>query len=330
MDRSRANGSRFDPAGSAGHYESWFARGNHPSRPLAFWIRYTIFTPRGRPQDARGELWAIVFDGERDETVAVKQDVPIADCEFASAGLDVSIGDAILTDDELRGSSRTADRQISWALSYDGGTPPLMLLPERLYTGGFPKAKALVGRPGCRFRGTLEVGTRTFEIDGWLGSQNHNWGSRHTDRYAWGQVAGFDDAPRAFLECSTARIKLGPFWSPWLTLVVLRLEDEEIVINDLFRATRAQASIEGFAWTFDTRRNDLIVRGRIEAPAHRFVGLRYANPPGGEKICLNTKLARCTLEVHRRNHPPLVLETQHRAAFELLGDDAQGIPVVAG
>jgi hypothetical protein len=330
MDRSHANGRRLDPSSRRGHYESWFSRANHPSRPLAFWIRYTIFMPRGRPEDARGELWAIMFDGERDEIVAVQQDVPLADCHFASRGLDVRVGDAVLTDDRLRGTARTADRSIAWSLDCDGGGAPLLLLPERLYRGGFPKAKALVGRPGCRYHGTIEVGARTHEIDGWIGSQNHNWGSRHTDRYAWGQVAGFDDAPQAFLECSTARIKLGPLWSPWFTLVVVRLDDEEIVINDLVRAARARASIDGFTWTFDTRRDDLIIRARIEAPADRFVGLHYANPPGNDKICLNTKLARCTLEIHRRDHPSIVLETKHRAAFELLGEDAQGVRVMAG
>jgi hypothetical protein len=36
-----------------GHYESFFQRANHPTRPLAFWIRYTIFSPTGHP-DRRG------------------------------------------------------------------------------------------------------------------------------------------------------------------------------------------------------------------------------------------------------------------------------------
>jgi hypothetical protein len=31
---------------------------------------------------------------------------------------------------------------------------------------------------------------------------SHNWGSQHTDRYAWAQVCGFDSAPDVFLECA--------------------------------------------------------------------------------------------------------------------------------
>ena len=50
------NRCRFDPSNVGGHYESYFLRGNHPDKPLAFWVRYTIFAPRQRYDDALGEL----------------------------------------------------------------------------------------------------------------------------------------------------------------------------------------------------------------------------------------------------------------------------------
>ena len=55
------NAARYETGTAAGHYESWFQRANDPSGRRAFWIRYTIFAPRGRPADAVGELWAIAF-----------------------------------------------------------------------------------------------------------------------------------------------------------------------------------------------------------------------------------------------------------------------------
>jgi len=48
--------SRFDPKSTRGFYESYFVRANHPSEPKAFWIRYTLFCPRGRSQLAVGQL----------------------------------------------------------------------------------------------------------------------------------------------------------------------------------------------------------------------------------------------------------------------------------
>ncbi len=314
------NGSRFRPQEAGGFYESYFQRANHPSRPLAFWIRYTVFRPQGRPEAACGELWAIYFDGENGHITAVKEEVPIAACHFSPAQLDVRIADATLADGALHGRAASAAQALAWALRYEGHERPLLLLPASLYAGGFPKAKALVGTPGAEYHGTLTVDGRDIVIDGWRGSQNHNWGSRHTDRYAWGQVAGFDNAPDAFLECATAQIRLGPCWSPRLTFLVLRDEGEEIALNGLLQAVRARGRYDFFEWALDVRGPRVRVHGRIQAPASAFVALAYRNPPGGSKTCLNTKLAGAQFTVERAGRPPRVLQTQHRAAFEILTD----------
>ena len=328
-ERSAWNRSRLDPARPVGHYESFFQRANHPSRPLAFWIRYTAFSPEGRPQDAVGELWAIYFDGERERITAVKSVVPIAHCRFDRTCLSVQVGEARLNEALLGGAAASGGHSIAWDLGYRGEEAPLLLLPERLYDGGFPKAKALVGTPNARYGGTLTVDGEPVAIDGWVGSQNHNWGRRHTDRYAWGQVAGFDGVPDSFLECSTAQIKLGPLWSPRFSLVVLRVEGETYAINALSRAVLARGRWRYFDWSIHTRQHGVEIEVEVSAPRERFVGLRYANPPGGSKVCLNSKLARAAVVLRRPGRPELRLECTHRAAFEILtDDDAHGVPVV--
>ena len=62
-EREAWNGARFEPADAGGHYESWFQRANHPTRREAFWIRYTVFSPAGRPEDAVGVIEKMI---ERD------------------------------------------------------------------------------------------------------------------------------------------------------------------------------------------------------------------------------------------------------------------------
>ena len=323
------NHSRFKPADPNGFYESYFLRANHPSRPLAFWIRYTVFSPRGRPHDARGELWAIYFDGETCRSIAVKESVPISDCYFSSAQLEVKIGAATLTDATLSGRTESSSHAIQWMLGYSGDEIPLLLFPESWYARSFPKAKTVVGMPNARYTGSLTVDGEIIPIDGWIGSQNHNWGTRHTDRYAWGQVAGFDNAPDAFLECSSAQIKLGPIWTPRLTLVVLRDQGEEIALNGFVQAVRADASLDDFTWKINSQNNKLRISGHIYAAKQAFVGLRYQNPPGGEKICLNTKLASAEIMVEKRGCPLRTLTTNHRAAFEILTDRSDhGVPIV--
>jgi hypothetical protein len=251
-------------------------------------------------------------------------------CRFSRERLEAKIGEAELDERSLRGAASAGGHRVAWQLALEGGDPPLLLLPRALYSRGLPRAKALVGTPNARFDGSLEVDGERIAIEGWRGSQNHNWGSRHTDRYAWGQVAGFDGAPDAFLECSTARLRVGPIWTPWLTLLVLREGGRELALNSLLRAARAHAQLDGLRWSFDTSGPGLRVQGRFEAPAASFVGLRYANPPGGWKICLNTKLASCELLITGAGREPRTLRTRSRAAFELLVDEpAAGVPVVA-
>ncbi|HYC01394.1 MAG TPA: hypothetical protein VEC57_19835 [Candidatus Limnocylindrales bacterium] len=328
-----ANFARYDATASKGHYESFFLRANHPTRPLAFWIRYTVFHPAAGGGAPIGELWAVHFDGEEGSNVAVKREVGAEKCRFERTRFEVAIDDSALAAGRAVGSAASRGHRIRWDLAFDGDEPPLFLLPLRLYEASLPKAKSLVALPMARFRGTLDVDGRSVQIDDWTGSQNHNWGERHTDQYAWGQVAGFDTHPGSFLEIGTARLRLGPLWTPFMTPLVLRHAGREHALHTLAHLLRARASFEYFDWKFRAAGDDVRVHGRICAPRESFVGLTYLNPPGGTKHCLNSKLAACTLSVSVREgaawSPPQTLSTQHRAAFEILTDDrGHGVPIL--
>jgi len=329
--RRGVNDTRYVPGQRTGHYESFFVRANNPTRAQAFWIRYTIFAPQGRPEDARGELWAVFFDGKSGQHTAAKTEVPIASCDFRRDGLGAYVADARLEPGRVLGAAASGGHTIAWDLSFDGDAPPLFALPPALYTAKLPRAKTLVPLPLARFRGTIGVDGHPYPIFDWVGSQNHNWGSRHTDHYAWGQVAGFDDAPESFLEVATARLRLGPLWTPFMTLLVLRHDGREIALNSLLQSLRARGRFSYFEWTFRSENAQYLIEGRIAAPRAAFVGLRYDNPPGGVKHCLNSKLAGCVLTIaDKRRGTSVLLETGNRAAFEILTDDhAHGVPVVA-
>lgn len=306
------NGSRRDDP-QRGFYESWFLRANHPFEPKAFWIRYTIFQPADdRPP--LGELWAIIFDDG--EVTARKLEVPLHGCTFARDRLAVQIGDAALAD----GTADGAIEDLRWSLQFDAPHQPLLMLPAKTYGLGFPKAKLVTPAPLATFRGTLDLGDRTLFIADWVGSQNHNWGSQHTDRYAWGQVAGFDDAPDVFFEAATAWLKVGPISTPPLTLATLRVGDEQLHRIGLRRSIRTRAQVEGFAWTFSGRHRGVEIEASFDADPSNFVALRYLNPPGGHKACLNTKVARCSVTL-RSDGQERTFVTKHRAAFEILQDD---------
>ena len=325
QELERVNATRYRPSQKAGHYESFFQRANHPSRPLAFWIRYTIFSPQDRPEDAVGELWAIYFDGETQRHVAVKTEVPFRECTFKTDGFLALIGNARLDTSHLFGSIASGAHTLSWKLALSGDAQPLFLLPMELYNAPVPQAKSLVGLPLAVYNGALRVDGREILITDWVGSQNHNWGLRHTDHYAWGQVAGFDTDPEAFLEVATARIRVGPGWNPFMTPIVLRHRGREISLNSLSQIAGAAASFSYSDWKFKSETDELLLEGTLSASREAFVGLRYRNPPGGTKECLNTKIASCELRVTYRQPGGAsrteILSTRNRAAFEILTDD---------
>ena len=331
---AQANLTRYQPGQRAGHYESFFLRANHPTRPLAFWIRYTLFSPDRHPQNAIGELWAILFDGESGRHVAVKREVPFSQYSFKTTEFGTQVDGAQLGPGHLQGAAASSGHAIAWDLAYSGADQPLFLLPLNLYTSASPKAKSLVGLPMAVFDGTLSVDGQTLEIKDWVGSQNHNWGQKHTDLYAWGQVAGFDNSPDSFLEVATARLKIGPMWTPFMTPIVLRRQGQELALNTLCQTIRAKASFRYFDWRFRSENEIVCLEGRISAPRDAFVGLSYRNPPGGVKQCLNTKLAACELTLTRKQAGQTsvteTLTTRHRAAFEILTDNRDhGIPILA-
>lgn len=317
--RAHFDRARYAPGQRAGHYESYYLRANHPTRPLAFWLRYTVFQPHRDPQGAIGELWAVVFDGERNRHVAAKSELPIDQCRFERDGFGVAVGAAHLDSRALTGEAVSGGHHIAWDLRYRDAGAPILLLPRWAYDGRIAKAQSVVPRPGVLFDGHLMVDGERWSVTYWRGSQNHNWGVKHTDHYAFGQVAGFDGQPDSFLEVATARLKLGPVWTPFLTMLVLRHEGREYALNALATIVRADASVDFFDWRFTTGNRDVRIEGRITAPREAFVGLRYYNPPGGDKHCLNTKIGACELRVtDRGSGRTFELHTDNRALFELI------------
>src|SRR5260370_41570296 len=93
----------------------------------------------------------------------------------------VEIDSAQYTPGELHGVVSANDHSIAWDLTFDGNAKPLLLLPFKLYKTKLPAAKSLVSAPMATFNGSLTVNGETVEVVDWVGSQNHNWGLKHTD-----------------------------------------------------------------------------------------------------------------------------------------------------
>ncbi len=128
--------------------------------------------PKPTPRNAIGELWAVFFDGDTQQQVAVKQEIPFEQCVFSTSEFSVRVGDARLQPGRLNGSATLGQHCISWNLTFSGEAVPLFLLPLNLYNAPFPKAKSLVGLPMAVFDGSLSIDGKEIEVANWVGSQN--------------------------------------------------------------------------------------------------------------------------------------------------------------
>ena len=67
-----------------------------------------------------GQLWAIYFDGETQQHVAVKKEVPFRECTFKTDDFLVLIGNARLDPGHLLGSVTSGGHTVSWTLAFSG------------------------------------------------------------------------------------------------------------------------------------------------------------------------------------------------------------------
>jgi len=316
---SQANILRYKKGQTKGHYESYFLRANHPTKKEAFWIRYTIFSAKGGTGTI-GELWAIYFTEEGQ--VSVKKEVKLENCKINNTHFEFHVGDSEIG----RSNAKGIIDNFSWELNYESDSEPLFLLPLNYYNLPLPKAKSIVSQPFAKFNGTLTIDGKEINIKDWIGSQNHNWGEKHTDYYAWGQVAGFDNYENSFLELITAQQKIGFYTTPFLTLLVLKHKGKTYQLNTIVQGFKSKGSFEDtsdtYHWKFDCENKEVKITGEIKGTEKDFAKLKYYNPPGGSKKCMNSKIASCHITIEEKTNLGFKdeLVSKNRAAFEILSD----------
>ncbi len=308
--------SHYDPTSRKGHYESWFVRGSHPTRQLAFWIRYTIFSPIGTPQAATVGLWSVWFDGERNEVISAHHEIPCSDSFFGSNSLNVRIGEAVLTGPMFNGAIGSDS---AWSMNVSKGDGSLLLFPSLFYGLPFPPAKSLAIDQNVRFKGTFTVRGEIHQIEDWVGSVNHNWGTRHMDEYAWTQTTSFDNSPGSFFEGLTARTKLLGLNTPWITTGTLRHNGKVHKIISLHKGLSASPPYQTGSWKFVGYGFGITIHGEVFAADNSFADFQYRNPPGGVKDCHNTGLASVVLRIWKFGKE-FILESRNRSSFEIISD----------
>ena len=311
MDPGRDNRVRWAQGERAGHVESHFLKANAPNGSRAIWVKHTIFVPRGRPEDAVAEVWAIGFDRARNRNVAVKAQVPLQAAKLSERPFRLEAAGSTLETGVARGHAKSNAHYIGWALRFTTDGTPFHPFPfERMYETALPKSKALTPYPDVRFSGTFEVDGERWDLDDWPGMQGHNWGRQHADAYAWCHCNAWTDAPSGtWFEGLSARVKLGPVRTPWLSLAGLHVEGVTYRFDRMRAILSRPIEVGLYVWRCKLRSARASLRVHVEADRRAMAGLFYENPNGSMTHCLNSKLASGTIVLSRPGKSDLTLRS---------------------
>jgi len=301
----------------APYYESRFIRANDPKQARALWMRSTVLLPTAGAPVA--DSWVMLFDPDGSGNHALKQPHPLDQSDYRYDPWSARIGATSIDDQSALGSLSTADRSARWDLRIaPGSEAPVKLLTERGYKAKFPTAKTMVRHPLARFDGSVDLDHVHFEVAGWTGSVNHNWGRRHTPAYAFGQVCGFDGAPGSSLEVVTAHAAIGPVSLPAATLLVLRHDGRELAVRSVLATRQTRGRYRPWRWSFGARVDGVTVDGEITAQPGDVIGLTYTDTDAESKYCYNSALATCRIHLSGSGIVATELTATRRAMFEIL------------
>ncbi len=313
----------------APYYESRYIRANHPQLPQALWLRETLLLPTAG--DPVADVWVMVFDPDGAGNRALKEPYPIDAADYEYDNWTARIGATSIDDRSANGVVTGGSRSARWDLRITPGREDMVrLLTDRAYKARIPTAKTTVRHPLAEFDGLLELDDARLVLDGWTGSVNHNWGTRHTPAYAFGQVCGFDDAPDSTLEIVTARASIGPVLTPAATLFVFRHLGEEFAVRSILGSLQTHGRYRPFSWAFGARVRDQMIEGEIVAEPADFIGLTYTDTDGHSKYCYNSAIATCRMQVAGKVFERRELLATRRVMFEILTDTCHdGVPLLA-
>lgn len=339
--------ARFaEVAAKAGHYESFYVKACRPDGGRGIWIRHTVHKRPGAAPT--GSIWFTLFDREAPAPRAAKLTVPASGLSVPAGGW-VRVAEAEIGPGRAEGSlaleapaaaeaagatgaaSATAPTRASWSLRFAGDDRPARYLPaDWLYRAPLPRTKFVAPFPDAVFDGSLEVDGESIEIAGWPGMIGHNWGTEHAERWIWLEGTDFADSPGTWFDAGAARVKLGRRVSPWVPSGFLSLDGVRHRLGGLGAIRSARIEETPTGCTFHLPGKDIVVHGRVSAPAKDFVGWIYAdpNPKGGEHHTVNCSVADLELTVEQPGRAARRLALPGGAAYELgMRETDHGIPI---
>ncbi|MDB4985074.1 MAG: hypothetical protein JWN04_252 [Myxococcaceae bacterium] len=302
-ERATGEGSSARP----GHVESHFLKANSPDGRRAIWLKHTLLVPRDPARPAVAELWAIAFADGGLRKLAQKRSFPIAEAHFGKEPFRITVPGAELRTGLAAGSVGDGEHQVRWQLRFEASEEAFLPFRyARMYSGPLPRSKSLTPVPDARMHGYVHAFGERWQLDGWRGAQGHNWGQSHAQEYAWVHANAWSEERNgqalegAWLEALTGRMRVGRVTTPWLSVAGAALDGERYRFDGLSALLSRRLSIAPNRYQLTVEQAGVRLTLSLAADAAQFAGLHYEDPDGSSLTCLNSKLARGTLELTTR------------------------------
>jgi hypothetical protein len=290
------------PGPGQGFYEVWFATLNDPVTGCGFWFRYTLDQPLGAPRPVPG-LWACFFDpGAGSRPFGLRRELPAESWRppTNARAPPFAVDAAVFDGERLRGSVQDGGRAIDWDLRLEPAPEAFQHVDQRARKLFKPRTLICAPNLAVPFSGVVHVNGRELVLDRAPGCQQHIWGSKHAERWAWAHCNAFDGEPGTTFEGLAASPRKGPFTLPLLTLALLHHRGQEFRFNQIARLVSAHNDLGDYAWRMQTGdgRHRVVIEAR--SVPERMLQVEYPDPDGNRSFCINTEIASMSVFLEGR------------------------------
>lgn len=299
--------------------EIWYATMTDQATGIGLWFRYTITVSEDRQPYC--EVWGFVFDPRENLSWGAKNRWPIDRLGRArDDGALVRIGESWLSESHMEGTVQRERELLRWSFDWNPAGAAFQHIPTPLRSIA-DRRGSVVCAPNLsvELSGSIEVRGRHLDIASARGCQAHRWGVVHPMSWAWGHCDVFDE-PGVVFEGVVARTRLAGAGLPPVTLLYVRHEGRDFVFNDLRGALRARSRYRAPRWDFSARSRAARLTGVAELSPAQAVQVRYEDPDGSSRYCVNSEIANLTLELSERARngwsPPRAFVAQGSAHVE--------------
>ena len=323
MELDAANAART--RGRVGTYEAWYVTVADPPRRRGYWIRYTTFNPAAGVQaEAHSALWAFRFDHENPgANWGAKVSFPLDELQIQPRPFVLRVGAALLAHDGCSGEVHGERGTMSWDLRWDSREHPFPFV--RPPWQALSTVANIGVQPALKVSGTIAIDGSVAHLENVPGGQQHTWGSSHALEWNWGFASG----PDFWIDGATSRVRSRLGRELLGTAVGAHIREHRFLLNGLFQVLGTRGAIAPDSWSAEARLGPRRLHVEVTPRRSDLIGVTYADPRGGSRVCYHTEVADLELRLTRGDEVLARVRRPAAAAFEYASESpVAGLPIL--